>query len=80
MHTTVWKETDRMISRAFSCINSKGYTVKGQLFFPGEAGDYTTLVFSHGFGSNWRELSHYGPVFAENGLGLCVFDFCGGGM
>ncbi|MBR3277247.1 MAG: alpha/beta hydrolase [Eubacterium sp.] len=69
-----------MYSGDFSCTNSKGYTVRGRFFFPGETGKYTTLVFGHGFGSNWQELAHYGPLFAENGLGIVLFDFCGGGL
>ncbi len=67
--------------RAFTVAKADGKNIRGIFYYPeNPAGQFTTLIFCHGFGSNFGELSHYGPLFAENGLALALFDFCGGGL
>ena len=56
--------------------------IRGRLYLPhGEAdvSGYPLVIFCHGLGSNYRELEHYGPFFAERGIACFLFDFCGGG-
>lgn len=63
-------------------MRGDGKRIQGRLYLPdrGEDKRYPVAVFSHGFGGNFRELEHYGPRFAEEGLAMCLFDFCGGGL
>lgn len=53
----------------------------GRLYLPEGTGQeaYPLAVFSHGLGSNYRELEHYGPILAAKGIACFLFDFCGGG-
>ena len=56
--------------------------IRGRMYLPhGEAhvSGYPLVIFCHGLGSNYRELEHYGPFFAERGIACFLFDFCGGG-
>lgn len=65
-----------------------GMMIKGRLYLPDEKsgeseerkGKLPLVIFSHGFGSNFRELEHHGAGFAESGICCLFFDFCGGGM
>lgn len=57
-----------------------GNKVRGRMYLPIDGkGPFPLVIFSHGFGSNYRELEHYGPMFAEKGYACFLFDFCGGG-
>lgn len=57
-----------------------GRKIKGRLYLPDERrGKLPLVIFSHGFGSDLRELEHHGAGFAGNGIGCLFFDFCGGG-
>ncbi len=61
-----------------------GKHICGKLFLPNKKDgereeNYPLIIFSHGFGSNYRDLEHYGPLLAGWGIALFVFDFCGGG-
>ena len=50
----------------------------GRMYLPhGEAdvSGYPLVIFCHGLGSNYRELEHYGPFFAERGIACFLFDF-----
>ena len=58
-----------------------GMKIKGRLYLPDERrGKLPLVIFSHGFGGNFRELEHHGAGFAEAGICCLFFDFCGGGM
>lgn len=50
------------------------------MYLPKEGGKRPVVIFSHGFGSNFRELMHHGEGFMEAGICCLFFDFCGGGM
>ena len=57
-----------------------GRNIQGRLYWPEEKeGKLPLVIFSHGFGGNYRELVHHGDGFAEAGMGCLFFDFCGGG-
>ncbi|MDE7353872.1 MAG: alpha/beta fold hydrolase [Acetatifactor sp.] len=57
-----------------------GNVIRGRMYLPAEGGKRPVVIFSHGFGSNFRELMHHGEGFAEAGICCLFFDFCGGGM
>lgn len=38
------------------------------------------VILSHGFNGCGNDFSEYGKVLAQNGIGACVFDFCGGSL
>lgn len=69
-----------IIQETFTVKKDNGKTLRGILFRPDQQDrPCPTVIFSHGFGSNYRELMHHGPGFAENGIICVFFDFCGGG-
>ena len=62
-------------------FRKESLSIRGRLYLPEETAQkpYPLAVFSHGLGSNYRELEHYGPILAEEGIACFLFDFCGGG-
>lgn len=38
------------------------------------------VIMSHGFNGSGNDFSEYAKVLVENGIGACVFDFCGGSL
>lgn len=60
-------------------IREDGYHIRGRLYRPAGEGPFPAVIFSHGFGGNFRYLEHYGPRFAREGIAMFLFDFCGGG-
>ncbi len=68
------------MEKEFTFRKANGDRIAAKAFFPEEHGKkYATAIFSHGFGSNYRELEHHGPGFVQAGLACVFFDFCGGG-
>lgn len=67
--------------KELSFIKMNGMKIKGRMYLP-ENGErkLPLVIFSHGFGSNYRELMHHGDGFAQAGICCLFFDFCGGGM
>ncbi len=60
-------------------IKPDGKRISARLFYPSRPGErYPLAVFSPGFNTSYRQLEHYGPYFAERGIALLLFDFCGG--
>lgn len=58
-----------------------GSVIRGRIYLPEKRGQkLPTVIFCHGFGSNYRELEHHGEGFAEAGICCLFFDFCGGGL
>lgn len=68
-----------MLREQLTFIKDNGQKIIGEVFRPDKEGKYPTVIFSHGFGSNYREFVHHGDGFVENGFVLIFFDFCGGG-
>lgn len=61
-------------------VKKDGKVIRGRIYLPGrKGGKLPTVIFCHGFGSNFRELMHHGEGFAEAGICCLFFDFCGGG-
>ena len=57
-----------------------GMKIQGRMYRPKEReGKLPLVIFSHGFGGNFRELEHHGDGFAQAGICCLFFDFCGGG-
>ena len=54
-----------------------GQKIAGKAYFAGVDKKYPTVIFAHGFGSNYRDLEHHGAGFAESGINCIFFDFCG---
>lgn len=74
MDTSIRTEETYITGKRGQKIAVKGY-------FPSGGGDkHPAVIFSHGFGGNYRWLEHHGISVAERGI-ICFFlDFCGGGM
>ena len=69
-----------VITDKLEVTKENGQVIRGLIYRPDAEGSFPTAIFSHGFGSNYRELMHYGSGYAENGIVCVFFDFCGGGM
>lgn len=66
--------------RDITIHKDNGQTICGRIYSPdGEQTSYPTVIFAHGFGSNYRDIEHYGPQFIQEGVAMVLFDFCGGG-
>ena len=49
------------------------------IYVPENAGEkLPAVIFSHGFGGNYRVGAQYAEILAENGYAVYCFDFCGG--
>lgn len=73
-------EMGKTIQEDFTCKGHDGLTIRGKICRPEGSGPYPAVIFSHGFGSNYRPLLHHGGPIAEAGICCIFFDFCGGGM
>ena len=40
-----------------------GQKIAGKAYFAGVDKKYPTVIFAHGFGSNYRDLEHHGAGF-----------------
>ena len=69
-----------VITEDLEVVKEDGLVVRGLIYRPDAEGEFPTVIFSHGFGSNYHELMHHGDGYAENGIVCVFFDFCGGGM
>ncbi len=71
----------KMLTEEITFEKKNGQKIAAKVYRPdGDEKRYPTVIFSHGFGSNYRELQHHGDGFAEAGIVCVFFDFCGGGM
>ena len=69
-----------IVSLPFKLRKQDGTLISGRVFRPDDDNStFPTVIFSHGFGSCYRELMHHGSGFAHNGIICIFFDFCGGG-
>ena len=68
------------IKEELEVTKENGRVIRGVIYRPDGEGSFPTVIFAHGFGSNYRELMHHGAGYAENGIVCVFFDFCGGGM
>lgn len=70
-----------MITKEFTINKSNGRRIQAKAYIPSEDGTkYPTVIFSHGFGGNYKGLEHHGVTYAKNGIACVFFDFCGGGL
>lgn len=69
-----------IVSLPFKLRKQDGTLISGRVFRPDDDNStFPAVIFSHGFGSCYRELMHHGSGFAHNGIICIFFDFCGGG-
>lgn len=72
-----------MQTKEYTFIKKNGQSVRGRMLFPKGADEHeknlTVLIFSHGFGGNFRNLIDYGKRFSMSGICCFLYDFCGGG-
>ncbi|MBP3279409.1 MAG: alpha/beta hydrolase, partial [Butyrivibrio sp.] len=73
-------KTYTSIKEELEVTKENGRVIRGVIYRPDGEGSFPTVIFAHGFGSNYRELMHHGAGYAENGIVCVFFDFCGGGM
>ena len=56
-----------------------GNRIYGVIYIPREAGEQMpAVIFSHGYGGNYRVGAQYAQALAEKGYVVYCFDFCGG--
>lgn len=69
------------MKQELSILKKNGMNIHGLMYLPEKtSAKLPVVIFSHGFGSNFRELMHHGEGFAASGICCLFFDFCGGGM
>ncbi len=73
-------KTYKVIEEKLEVTKEDGWVIRGLIFRPDAEGEFPVVIFSHGFGTNYRELMHHGNGYAESGIICVFFDFCGGGM
>ncbi len=61
-------------------LKENGQKIEGQIVRPDGSGLFPTVIFSHGFGGNFRSFDHHGDEMVKNGIAFISFDFCGGGF
>ena len=60
-------------------VQHGGNQIYGVIYIPEHAGDkMPAVIFSHGFGGNYRVGEPYARALAEKGFVVYCFDFCGG--
>lgn len=74
------KKTYNIKTEALEVIGEGGRVIRGLIYRPDVECTFPAVIFSHGFGSNYRELMHHGNGYAESGIVCVFFDFCGGGV
>lgn len=74
------EKTYNVIKEKLEVTKEDGWVIRGLIFRPDAEGEFPVAIFSHGFGSNYRELMHHGNGYAESGIICVFFDFCGGGL
>lgn len=68
------------MEKLFTFTKENGFKIQAKGFIPEGEGPFPTVVFSHGFGANYRMFEHHGRFLKEHGIFCMMFDFCGGGM
>lgn len=75
-------KSDKYTVERIDCRNDKGEMIYGVAFIPAEAKTKKVplVILSHGFNSTHLAQTHYGQRMAENGIGMYIYDFCGGSV
>ena len=69
-----------MIQKKMVFQKENGQKIAAMAYLAGTEQNYPTVIFAHGFNSNYRDLQHHGDGFAQEGINCIFFDFCGGGL
>jgi len=60
-------------------IRHHNRNISGQLYLP-KKDKFYVVILSHGFNGSSDDFAEYAKILAENGIGACIFDFCGGSL
>lgn len=69
-----------MIQKKMVFQKGNGQKIAAMAYLAGTEQNYPTVIFAHGFNSNYRDLQHHGDGFAQAGINCIFFDFCGGSL
>ena len=69
-----------VIEEKFELTKNDGKVIRGVIYRPDSDGAFKTVIFSHGFNSCYKNLMGHGKFYAESGIAIIYYDFCGGGM
>lgn len=54
-----------MIQKEFVFQKKNGQKIAAMAYLAGNERKYPTVIFAHGFNSNYRDLQHHGDGFAQ---------------
>lgn len=60
-------------------IRHNNRNISGRLYLP-QKYKCPMVILSHGFNGSGDDFSEYATALFKNGIGACVFDFCGGSL
>ena len=60
-------------------IRHHNRNISGRLYLP-QTNKCPMVILSHGFNGSGDDFTEYAKVLVENGIGACIFDFCGGSL
>lgn len=60
-------------------ISHNNRNISGRLYLP-QKNKYPMVIMSHGFNGSGNDFSEHAAALVKNGVGACVFDFCGGSL
>lgn len=60
-------------------IRHHNRNISGRLYLP-QMDKCPMVILSHGFNGSGDDFTEYAKALVENGIGACVFDFCGGSL
>ncbi len=60
-------------------IRHNNRNISGRLYLP-QKDKFPMVILSHGFNGHGDDFSEYAETLAENEIGACTFDFCGGSL
>ncbi|MCR5100753.1 MAG: lysophospholipase [Butyrivibrio sp.] len=63
----------------YTVTKENGQNIRGCIYLPAGNEKHPLVIFSHGFGGNYRFLWHHGKDIMNAGIACMFFDFCGGG-
>ena len=75
----IYKETVSFTREEF-CIDHGKKHIYGELYRPDGQESCPVLIMSHGFNGNSEGMRYEAECMAKNGVAVCCYDFCSGGL